>query len=145
MVVIELRNTSSSLVPSPSYEKIERACKKGAGHETSQAKSQPTVQFSQFYHHNMSKFISAALLVGCHLSQQRLKSTQGCLVSQIQPFWPLNNQPAQCSVAHHSFSIGHALSCPTGAFPSIGHNEVRDITASLSLSEGVCHNSVTLY
>ncbi len=38
----------------------------------------------------------------------------------------------------HTFSIDHALSCPTGGFPSIRHNEVRDITASL-LSE-VCHN-----
>ena len=50
--------------------------------------------------------------------------------------WPLNNQPSQCSCGH-SFSIDHALSCPTGGFPSIRHNEVRDITASL-LSE-VCH------
>ena len=51
--------------------------------------------------------------------------------------WPLNNQPSQCSCGH-SFSIDHALSCPTGGFPSIRHNEVRDITASL-LSE-VCHS-----
>ena len=50
--------------------------------------------------------------------------------------WPLNNQPSQCNCGH-SFSIDHALSCPTGGFPSIRHNEVRDITASL-LSE-VCH------
>ena len=52
--------------------------------------------------------------------------------------WPLNNQPSQCNCGH-SFRIDHALSCPTGGFPSeaIRHNEVRDITASL-LSE-VCH------
>ena len=43
---------------------------------------------------------------------------------------------SQCNCGH-SFSIDHALSCPTGGFPSIRHNEVRDITASL-LSE-VCH------
>ena len=36
-----------------------------------------------------------------------------------------------------SFSIDHALTCKTGGFPAIRHNEVRDITASL-LSE-VCH------
>ena len=34
--------------------------------------------------------------------------------------------------------IAHALSCPTGGYPSIRHNEVRDITASL-LTE-VCHS-----
>ena len=50
--------------------------------------------------------------------------------------WPLSNQPSYCACAH-SFSIDHALSCPTGGFPSIRHNGVRDITASL-LSE-VCH------
>ena len=51
--------------------------------------------------------------------------------------WPLSNQPSYCACSH-SFSIDHALSCPTGGFPSIRHNEVRDITASL-LSE-VCHS-----
>ena len=35
------------------------------------------------------------------------------------------------------FTIEHALNCPRGGFPSIRHNEVRDITADL-LTE-VCH------
>ena len=34
--------------------------------------------------------------------------------------------------------VEHALSCPKSGFPSIRHNEVRDLTATL-LSE-VCHN-----
>ena len=34
--------------------------------------------------------------------------------------------------------IEHSLNCPRGGFPSIRHNEIRDITADL-LSE-VCHN-----
>ena len=34
--------------------------------------------------------------------------------------------------------VEHALSCPKGGFPSIRHNEVRDLTATL-LTE-VCHN-----
>ena len=50
--------------------------------------------------------------------------------------WPLNNQPSQRS-CDHSFSIDYALSCPTGGFPWIRHNEVRHITALL-LSE-VCN------
>ncbi len=28
-------------------------------------------------------------------------------------------------------SIDHALSCPNGGFPSIRHNEIRDLTANL--------------
>ena len=42
-----------------------------------------------------------------------------------------------CSCGH-AFSIAHALLCPTGGYPSIRHNKVRDITASL-LTE-VCHD-----
>ena len=54
--------------------------------------------------------------------------------------WALENSPSQCSCGH-PFSVEHTLSCPTGGFPSIRHNEVRDITASL-LSE-VCHGVAT--
>ena len=34
--------------------------------------------------------------------------------------------------------VEHALSCAHGGFPSLRHNDVRDITANL-LAE-VCHN-----
>ena len=44
--------------------------------------------------------------------------------------------PSHCACGTN-FSVDHALSCPKGGFPSIRHNEVRDITAEL-LSE-VCH------
>ena len=40
-----------------------------------------------------------------------------------------------------SFSKEHAFSCSCGGFPSIHHNEVRDLTASL-LSEVCCDVSV---
>ena len=40
-----------------------------------------------------------------------------------------------------SFSVDHATVCPFGGFPTIRHNEVRDLTASL-LTE-VCHNVAT--
>ncbi len=36
------------------------------------------------------------------------------------------------------FTADYLLSCPTGGFPTIQHNELRDLTASM-LSE-VCHN-----
>ena len=37
-----------------------------------------------------------------------------------------------------SFSVDHAMTCNLGGFPTIRHNEIQDLTASL-LSE-VCHN-----
>ena len=37
-----------------------------------------------------------------------------------------------------NFSVEHCLSCPTGGFPAIRHNEVKDITAEM-LTE-VCSN-----
>ena len=37
-----------------------------------------------------------------------------------------------------SFTVEHALSCLYGGFPTIHHNEVRDITADLM--SDVCHN-----
>ena len=54
--------------------------------------------------------------------------------------WPFQNSPSHCSCSHH-FSVEHALSCKTGGFPAVRHNEVRDITASL-LTE-VCHGVTT--
>ena len=41
-------------------------------------------------------------------------------------------------VCGHCFTIEHALSYPKGGFPSIRHNEIRNITADL-LNE-VCHS-----
>ena len=45
--------------------------------------------------------------------------------------------PTNCSCGS-SFSVEHALSCPKGGFPSLRHNEVRDLTANLI--DEVCHN-----
>ena len=44
--------------------------------------------------------------------------------------------PSNC-VCGKKFTVEHALGCPCGGFPSIWHNELRDITAEL-LTE-VCH------
>ena len=54
--------------------------------------------------------------------------------------WELTNTPKTCSCGE-SFSVDHAMICHTGGFPTIRHNEVRDITASL-LTEA-CHNVAT--
>ena len=43
-------------------------------------------------------------------------------------------------VCGQGFSVDHALNCPTGGYPTLWHNELRDFTAEI-LSEvctGVC-------
>ena len=45
--------------------------------------------------------------------------------------WQPVNLPQTC-VCGKPFCVEHALTCPCGVFPSISHNEVRDLTASLS-------------
>ena len=57
----------------------------------------------------------------------------------LQHGWSLQNLPSHCSCGH-LFSVEHALTCKTGGFPTIRHNEVCDITASW-VSE-VCHGVV---
>ena len=54
--------------------------------------------------------------------------------------WALQNAPSHCSCGR-SFSVEHALTCKTGGFPAVRHNEVRDITATF-LTE-VCHGVTT--
>ena len=49
--------------------------------------------------------------------------------------WLPSHIPSHCACN----TIDHSLTCPKGSFPSIRHNEVRDLTAEL-LSE-VCHNA----
>ena len=51
--------------------------------------------------------------------------------------WPPPLTPSHC-VCNKRFTLEHTLSCPHGGFPSIRHNEIRNITAHL-MSE-VCHN-----
>ena len=53
--------------------------------------------------------------------------------------WQPLQVPSSCACGT-KFSIEHALSCPRGGFPSIRHNEIRDLTANL-LTE-VCNDSV---
>ena len=51
--------------------------------------------------------------------------------------WPLKDVPFHC-VCGETFSGEHCLSCPSGGFSAIRHNEVRDITAEI-LTE-ICSN-----
>ena len=51
--------------------------------------------------------------------------------------WIPKNLPTYC-VCGKKLTTEHAFSCTCGGYPSICHNEIRDLTAML-LSE-VCHN-----
>ena len=51
--------------------------------------------------------------------------------------WPPLRIPSNCACGV-KFSVEHALSCSKGGFPSIRHNEIRDLTANL-LTE-VCND-----
>ena len=54
--------------------------------------------------------------------------------------WLPLRTPTHCACGS-SFSVEHALSCPKSGFPSIRHNEIRDLTAKL-LTE-VCSQVAT--
>ena len=51
--------------------------------------------------------------------------------------WSPSKLPSKC-ICGKNFTVEHALSCARGAFPSIRHNEIRDLTANL-LTE-VCND-----
>ena len=42
-----------------------------------------------------------------------------------------NRKNQVCSLSHFSFSVEHVLSCPKGGVPTLRHNDIRDLTASL--------------
>ena len=54
--------------------------------------------------------------------------------------WSLPHTPAKCNCGS-PFSVDHAMICPMGGFPTIRHNELRDLTATLLTQ--VCHNVAT--
>ena len=64
----------------------------------------------------------------------RLRSTQGCISRRPRTALWLDTPgrlPAKCACGA-VFSVEHALSCPKGGFPSIRHNEIRNLTATLN-------------
>ena len=44
--------------------------------------------------------------------------------------WIPSALPSEC-VCGQGFSVEHALSCSRGGFPTLGHNDIRDLTSSL--------------
>ena len=54
--------------------------------------------------------------------------------------WPLPHLPTEC-ICGASFTVDHAFTYPHDGYPTLRHNEIRDITAQLK-SE-VCPNVAT--
>ena len=54
--------------------------------------------------------------------------------------WSLPHLPTEC-ICGALFTVDHAFTCPHGGYPTLRHNEIRDITAQL-MSE-VCPNVAT--
>ena len=54
--------------------------------------------------------------------------------------WPLPHLPMKC-ICGVSITVDHAFTCPHSGYPTLHHNEIRDITAQL-MSE-VCPNVAT--
>ena len=50
--------------------------------------------------------------------------------SSRSSYWTPSHLPSSCACGT-CFSVEHALSCPKGGFPSLRHNEIRDLTANL--------------
>ena len=67
------------------------------------------------------------------LRSAQKRFSQRTLFALLQP----PNLPNRCACGQ-DFSVNHALTCPTGGFLSLWHNEIRDLTAGL-LRE-VCHD-----
>ena len=53
--------------------------------------------------------------------------------------WQPSNMPLSCNCGS-KFTVGHAMTCHMGGYPTIRHNEIHDPTADL-LTE-VCHNVI---
>ena len=54
--------------------------------------------------------------------------------------WSLPHLPTEC-ICGASFTVDRAFTCPHGGYPTLRHNEIRDITAQL-MSE-MCPNVAT--
>lgn len=82
---------------------------------------------------------SSSWLTSLPLEQHGFSLSKGAFrdAIRLRYGWTLENLPTTC-VCGEAFTTEHALNCPTGGYPSIRHNHVRDLLASL-MSE-VCND-----
>ena len=96
--------------------------------------------------HKLQRFIllssekgSASWLTSLPLADQGFALHKGAFhdVFCLCYGWQPKLLPSHC-VCGRTLSVEHALSCPFGGLPSIQHNELCDMTATLLLE--ICHN-----
>ena len=63
-----------------------------------------------------------------YLSELLVQDSRKHLSSMEMPQYRMLKLQCECG---NSFNVEHALSCAIGGFPSLRHNEIQDITASL--------------
>lgn len=75
---------------------------------------------------------SSSWLTALPLTSQGFSLHKGAFrdAVRIRYGWPLENTPTYC-VCGASFTTDHVMTCPTGGYPTLRHNEVRDLTANL--------------
>ena len=82
------------------------------------------------------------LTFGEHIALMNLKEDNSLVINKADKGSTIvvqnHSDYAQAGFIHLSDTVEHAMNCPSGSFPSIRHNEVRDLTSPF-LSE-VCHN-----
>ena len=72
---------------------------------------------------------------GFHLQKGEFRDTLS-----LRYGWKLNNVPQSCN-CESPFTVNHAMTCHMEGFPTLRHNEIRDITDSFLTK--VCNNVAT--
>ena len=107
----EFANNIYDQLPSDLQSSVELACERGA-----------------------SNWLSCLPLRSYGFALHKSAFRDGLL---LRYHWTPPACPTSCACGH-DFTIDHCISCPKGGFPSLRHNEVRDLTAKM-MSE-VCNN-----
>ena len=72
--------------------------------------------------------------------QNSLHKSDFCDAIALRYGWSPQSHPSSCA-CDRSNNVEHALRCPNGAFPTICHNDIWDLTAELMSK--VCHDAST--
>ena len=82
---------------------------------------------------------ASSWLVALPISEHGFSLHKGAFLDAValRYNWTPSRLPSNCACGS-GFTVEHALSCPKGGFPSIRHNEIRDMTANL-LTE-ICYD-----
>ena len=108
-------------------------------HQSSENITAPLVSLILEQSHTYHQEAKAEQLKAKNEAMKQRKQLDSAAAAEIEDKLPNNLKRAiQGCICGHSYTIEYALICSRGGFPSIRHNELRDITAGF-LTE-VCHN-----